>query len=146
MISGTRVIFNVKYPNQVIDLQNGGSADGTPIIGYQFDSQNTNPHQRWLIEVIDSNVGGNKFTTHVTNNGTGKYVRAEPEILNQGLVSSHIATKWTLVKQNDMGQYFIQGNEGDLVLVLPDDQNYTQLKLAVPDESDERQLWTVQDM
>lgn len=44
--SGTRAIFNVEYSNQVVDLKDGGQADGTPVVGYVFNREGTNLHQR----------------------------------------------------------------------------------------------------
>lgn len=145
MLSGTRKITNVLYPNQVIDLKYGGSTDGTPVIGHASDPQGTNQHQRWFVQVLEKDEEGDKITVRLTNNGTGTYMRAEPETLGAGVVGSHIATKWTLVKQNNMGHYLIQGQEGELVCVLNNAENYTQITLAVPDDGDNGQLWILTD-
>ncbi|KAG2125795.1 hypothetical protein DEU56DRAFT_562341 [Suillus clintonianus] len=144
MQSGTRKIFNVLYSNQVVDLQYGSSAEGTPIVGYE-NATTTNPHQRWDVQILDQDEEGNNITVRLANNGTGTYMRAEPERLGQGVFGSTIATKWTLVKQNDMGQYMIQGQEGELVCALSSGNNLTQIKLAVPDNSDNSQLWLLDD-
>ncbi|KAG1788537.1 uncharacterized protein HD556DRAFT_1402761 [Suillus plorans] len=145
MLSGTRKIFNVMYPNQVIDLQQGGSTDGTPITGYAYDANGTNQHQRWFVQVLEMDAEGNNITVKLTNNGNGIYMRAEQETLGRELFGSHIATKWTLVKQNDMGQYMIQAQEGELVCVLENGENSTPITLAVPDDGDNSQLWTLSD-
>ncbi|KAG1751939.1 hypothetical protein EDD22DRAFT_1001875 [Suillus occidentalis] len=145
MQSGTRKIFNVMYSNKVIDLKHSGSAEGTPVIGYASDTQGTNQAQRWFVQVLQSDAEGNNITVRLTNNGTGLYMRAKPETLNSGVVGSLIATKWTLVKQNHMGQYMIKGQEGDLVCVLNNVADATQITLAVPDNGDRRQLWYLTD-
>ena len=40
--AGTYRLRNVKYPNQLFDLQGGSAAAGTPVIGYEnsYSSQN----------------------------------------------------------------------------------------------------------
>lgn len=145
MLSGTRKIFNVMYSNQVIDLKNGGSTDGTPVIGYAYVSEGTDQDQRWFVQVLQTDAEGNNITVRLTNNGTGAYMRAKPETLGSSVYGHHIATTWTLVKQNDMGQYMIQGQDGDLVCVLNDANNLTPITLAVPDNGDKRQLWFFTD-
>lgn len=145
MLNGTRKIFNVMYSNQVIDLKNGGSADGTPVVGYANYTQGVNEHQSWFVQVLEMDAQGNNITVRLTNNGTGTYMRAEPETLGSGVFGSHVATKWTLVKQNNMGQYMIRGQEGELVCTLVSDVSMTQITLAVPNDSDNRQLWVLVD-
>ncbi|KAG1867259.1 ricin B lectin domain-containing protein [Suillus subalutaceus] len=139
MQSGTYTIYNVSFSKQVIDLSGGGAIDGTPVIGYNYDTS-INENQRWTVQVL-AKEGDNQATVRLINNGTGTYMRAEPETLGAGVVGSHVATKWTLVKL-EMGHYMIKGQQGELVCSLKNGGNSTQITLAALDDSDNRQLWT----
>ncbi|KAG1900826.1 uncharacterized protein F5891DRAFT_980040 [Suillus fuscotomentosus] len=143
--SSTCAIFNVEYSNQVVDLKEGGQADGTPVVGYVFNRVGTNLHQRWYVEVLKTDAEGN-ITVHLTNNGNGNYLRVETALLNQGLEGSHFSMKWLLVKQGDSGKYFIKVPDTNFTCVLPNNHNYTQIKLAVLDESDPKQMWMFQEV
>ncbi|KAG1871430.1 ricin B lectin domain-containing protein [Suillus subluteus] len=139
MESGTYTIYNVGFSKQVIDLYEGGSIDGTPVNGYSYYTT-INDNQRWTVQVL-AKAGDDQATVRLINNGTGTYMRAEPETLGAGVVGSHIATKWTLVKL-EMGNYMIKGQQGELVCSLKNGDNNTQITLAALDDSDNRQFWT----
>ncbi|KAG1867271.1 ricin B lectin domain-containing protein [Suillus subalutaceus] len=139
MQSGTYTIYNVEFSKQVIDLYGGGTIDGTPVTGYNYMTT-INENQRWTVQVLEKE-GDDQATVRLINNGTGTYMRAEPETLGAGVVGSHVATKWTLVKL-EMGNYMIKGQQGELVFSLNNGDNSTQITLAPLDDSDNRQLWT----
>ncbi|OJA18146.1 hypothetical protein AZE42_13724 [Rhizopogon vesiculosus] len=48
---GTYRLRNVKYPNQLFDLNGGSATDGTQVIGFANNSNTKN--MLWIMQVVD---------------------------------------------------------------------------------------------
>lgn len=115
MQSGTRKIFNVLYSNQVVDLQYGSSAEGTPIVGVSVvgcanprSGRGRQQYYRQIGQQRNRNLHEGRAREAGKNMQASScdiLFDASSNLQGQGVFGSTIATKWTLVKQNDMGQY-----------------------------------------
>ncbi|KAG1743806.1 hypothetical protein EDB19DRAFT_1697050 [Suillus lakei] len=138
-LPGTYKLVNANFKsNQLFDLQGGGVAAGTPIIGRgnaKFKSEDT--QMLWTLQVVrDANPG--KIVRFI-NVRAGTFVQPTGGIPSNGggVVGGNAITEWLLVPTATLGQYSIQTTDGTTTT----DAWHSQVKLQATDLADAKQAW-----
>ncbi|KAG1743802.1 hypothetical protein EDB19DRAFT_1906898 [Suillus lakei] len=142
-LPGTYKIASANFKsNQLFDLQSGGVAAGTPIIGRgnaKFKSQDT--QMLWTLQVVrDGNPG--KIVRFI-NVQAGTFVQPTGGIPSNGggIVGGGAPAEWLLSPTPTLGQYSIQTTEGTFACSLSEGIDFTLVKLQATDINDAKQAW-----
>ncbi|KAJ8586158.1 hypothetical protein M405DRAFT_373410 [Rhizopogon salebrosus TDB-379] len=135
-LPGTYRIRNLKFPNQMFDLQGGSAVAGTPVIGYSNNTGSQN--MLWTLQVVDAA----SKTVRMIGVASGTFAQsASPQQVGAGVVGSPGAALMKIVPRPNLGEYAIETTDGNLACSLANANNYTKVTLQKVNNSDPSQGW-----